>query len=549
MPTLGCLLKYIQPTVLKSIFISLALLLLAAHCDAQKEYNHWMLASKTRLDFSGGAPVIYTYNYPQIPGAAESGASISDTSGRLQFYTFEGRDIYNRNHAVMANGTGIRAHVSVQQGELIIPSPRKNNTYFLITHQYPYYGVYGHADTIYYSVVDMNANGGLGAVTKKNVVLNPRRAYDEKCTATWHYDRKRIWLLTHDWDTDEFYAYMVDSNGIDTTPVISRAGSPSLSQQAGEMHVSDNGCYLTQTMRGGWGGQAFVEVLHFDNKTGKVGGTVFYDSSYAAWGSEFSDDNSRLYLTHNGYYGIYQYNMLAGSPAAIAASRTLITPTTIASYRLCRGPDNKIYVVIFNAGPGAKVTQLAVINQPRLLGAACNYNQNAFPGLTSNSQDLPNNWNLIYRGPNCDGKYPPVDSSKHNDTVVIVNPGTTGGHATTTNIQVGPGHVDHPEDTTHLPPDTTGNSSHAFGVPSAFSPDGNGMNDVLYVKGNGIEQMRFRILNRWGQVVFESTSPKIGWDGTYKGKPQDSDVYVYLLWVQFKDGSTAEQQGNITLMR
>jgi gliding motility-associated-like protein len=534
---------------LKPFFFSLAIVLLATHCMGQKEYNHWMLASKTRLDFKSGTPAISTYNYPAIPNNPESSVSISDTGGKLLFYTFEGRDIYNRNHAVMANGSGIASHTSVQQGELIIPHPLKNKTYFLITHAYPYYGrVTGAADSVYYHVVDMNANSGLGAVTRKNVRLNPRLAFDERSTATWHYDRKRVWLLQHDYSTDEFYAFMVDNNGIDTTPVISHAGTPTNGQLAGEMCVSRNGCYLAQTIRGAIGGGGHVEVLAFDNKTGKVGATIFKDTTWAVWGTEFSDDGSRLYITHNTYLGVYQYDMTAGSAAAIAASRTLVSSLDFASYRICLGPDNKIYVATFNAGPGPKVYQLALINQPRLLGTACGFNPNAFPALTSNTLDLPNNWNFTYRGPNCDGKFPPEDTVKHTDTLVIDI--QDGGHTTVSHVQPGTNYVVPPDDTTKHPVDTTDTTGpKSLGVPTAFSPDGNGVNDVLYVRGAGIEDLRFSIYNRWGQLLFESSSLSRGWDGTYKGTPQDSDVYVYLVRARFKDGTVSEQRGNVSIVR
>ncbi len=509
-----------------------------------------MLASKTRVDFSSGTPVISTYNYPSIANNPESSVSISDTAGNLLFYTFEERDIYNRNNVVMANGTGIRSHVSSQQGELIIPDPRKNRNYFLITHRYPYYGVSGAADSIYYHVVDMNANGGLGAVTKKNIRLNPRLAFDEKGTATWHYDRKRVWLLTHDYNTDEFYAFMVDNNGIDSTPVISHAGTPTNGALAGEMCVSRNGCYLAQTIRGAIGGNAFVEVLSFDNKTGKVGATVFKDTTWAVWGTEFSDDGARLYITHNTYLGIYQYDLTAGSSAAIAASRTLISSLDFASYRICMGPDNKLYVSTFNAGPGPKVYQLAVINQPRRLGTACSFNPNVFPGLTSNTIDLPNNWNLTYRGTNCDGKFPPNDSVTHNDTLVVDVPNSTGAHIAAANVHTGTTNVGNPHDTTDNPVDTTNTATpKSVFVPTAFSPDGNGVNDILYVRGLGIEEVHFSVYNRWGQVLFESNALSQGWDGTYKGTPQSGDVYVYLLRVRFKDGTINEQRGNVTLIR
>jgi gliding motility-associated-like protein len=86
-------------------------------------------------------------------------------------------------------------------------------------------------------------------------------------------------------------------------------------------------------------------------------------------------------------------------------------------------------------------------------------------------------------------------------------------------------------------------------VPNAFSPNGDGKNDQVRVRGFGIGKMMFRIYNRWGQVVFETADPNQGWDGRFKGTPQPVDVYAYTLDVQFTDGTKKTKQGDITLLR
>ncbi|MGN6569367.1 MAG: LamG-like jellyroll fold domain-containing protein, partial [Flavipsychrobacter sp.] len=69
------------------------------------------------------------------------------------------------------------------------------------------------------------------------------------------------------------------------------------------------------------------------------------------------------------------------------------------------------------------------------------------------------------------------------------------------------------------------------GFPSAFSPNGDGANDVLYVRGNGIATMKMSVFNRWGQKVFETDNPSTGWDGTFNGTPQPVDTYACVLKV------------------
>lgn len=86
-------------------------------------------------------------------------------------------------------------------------------------------------------------------------------------------------------------------------------------------------------------------------------------------------------------------------------------------------------------------------------------------------------------------------------------------------------------------------------LPKAFSPNGDGENDILYVRGAGIETMDLKIYNRWGELVFESTDVSIGWDGKYKGKEGPVEAYGYVLSVTFVDGTTFTKKGNVTLLR
>jgi len=88
-----------------------------------------------------------------------------------------------------------------------------------------------------------------------------------------------------------------------------------------------------------------------------------------------------------------------------------------------------------------------------------------------------------------------------------------------------------------------------LGLPSAFSPNGDGSNDILYVRGADIVTMDLKIFNRWGQLVFETKSQSIGWDGKYNGQPQPVDAYGYVLLATFIDGTSKELKGNITLLR
>lgn len=86
-------------------------------------------------------------------------------------------------------------------------------------------------------------------------------------------------------------------------------------------------------------------------------------------------------------------------------------------------------------------------------------------------------------------------------------------------------------------------------VPNAFSPNGDGQNDVLFVKGNCIKYMEFFVFNRWGEKVFYSTDPTSGWDGVWRGVKCETEVFNYVLKGQLIDGTEFKKKGNVSLIR
>ena len=86
-------------------------------------------------------------------------------------------------------------------------------------------------------------------------------------------------------------------------------------------------------------------------------------------------------------------------------------------------------------------------------------------------------------------------------------------------------------------------------VPSAFSPNGDGLNDKLYVKGIGIVSIDFKIFNRYGQLVYSSDDIDEGWDGTLNGEELNQGVFVYTLEYDLINGQSGEKSGNVTLVK
>lgn len=96
---------------------------------------------------------------------------------------------------------------------------------------------------------------------------------------------------------------------------------------------------------------------------------------------------------------------------------------------------------------------------------------------------------------------------------------------------------------------TKADVSELIDIPDAFSPNGDGENDVLYARGFGVKTMSLTIYNRWGQKIFVGTELSMGWDGTFKGAKQPTDAYAYVLDAVFVSGHTFHKQGNITILR
>lgn len=92
-------------------------------------------------------------------------------------------------------------------------------------------------------------------------------------------------------------------------------------------------------------------------------------------------------------------------------------------------------------------------------------------------------------------------------------------------------------------------------MPNTFSPNNDGQNDVFYPRGSGLFRIKsLLIFNRWGEIVFERrefnpNDRSAGWDGTYKGKPASSDVYVYMLEILCENNTVIPLKGNVTLLR
>lgn len=86
-------------------------------------------------------------------------------------------------------------------------------------------------------------------------------------------------------------------------------------------------------------------------------------------------------------------------------------------------------------------------------------------------------------------------------------------------------------------------------MPSAFTPNQDGLNDTFGYVGEGVAEMRLIIFNRWGEKVFESTNANDRWDGTFGGQSAPSGVYAYELYAKSYDQVSVHKKGSISLIK
>lgn len=328
---------------------------------AQGEANIWYFGSYAGVDFNGGSPVALTN------GALSTGegcATISDRNGNLLFYT-DGITVWNRNHIAMANGFGLLGDPSTAQSAVIVPKPGSSNMFYIFT-----VAAQGNPGGFCYSEVDMVLNGGLGdvvAATKNTQLFTPSA---EKCAAVKHANWVDVWVIGHSFNSNTYYAYLVSCAGVGSA-VITNVGQNEGWPGWGCLQASPNGQKLASAVRANG-----FEVLDFDNATGIVSNPVNLGNATESYGVSFSPNSNVLYGSKINDGTVWQWNLQAGSPAAIVASvlQVGVAAGSATPYRggtLQLGPDGKLYF------PAYGTDYLNAINNPDVLGAGCGFTNNA----------------------------------------------------------------------------------------------------------------------------------------------------------------------------
>jgi gliding motility-associated-like protein len=355
--------------MIKKILFGLSLILFAGRLPVfgQRENSNWYFGINAALNFpASGAPVSVTGS---AMNTYEATATVSDGSGQLLFYT-NSENIWNRNNQIMVNGASLGGHQSASQGTIAVQNPANPQQYYVFVVDGAENQLVG---GLKYNLVDMTRQGGLGEVINRRVQVSSV-SLTEKLTTVPHTNGRDTWVLVHGWQTNAFYAYLLTPSGLQPTPVVTTIGSVhsgggstyNNSNSVGYMRVSPNGSKLAVGVR-----DAQFELFDFNPATGQLSNYVQLGYTYRSYGVAFSPDSRLLYGTNLNYYEVYQFDLQAGSAAAIANSGIVIANTADNSGGLQMGPDGKLYVSIYNS------SYLAVINNPNVRGAGCGFQANA----------------------------------------------------------------------------------------------------------------------------------------------------------------------------
>lgn len=316
-------------------FCFITMLLLCSACISYSQYNKvWAFGDSAGIDFNTSPPTLITTHISTTEGCA----SICDAAGRLLFYT-DGTTVWDAGHNVMPNGQDLIGYTtsitySSSQAAIIVPVPGRTSLYYLFSLAHEGYG------KLYYSIIDMTLNEGMGDVISDSKGKILAKELTEQMTAV-SGNNCDIWLLVSGRVDLKIRAYNISFEGIDTVPVTSPriAIVGDLWDVRGCMEVSPDRTKMACA-------QGNLVLYDFDATTGKATKPVVLASkrdSFSMYGVAFSPGNSKLYATASALAnkGVYQFDVSLSDSQQIAASKVKVGN---GQWAIKTGPDGKMYI-------------------------------------------------------------------------------------------------------------------------------------------------------------------------------------------------------------
>lgn len=434
---------------MKSLIIILYLAL-PIFIQAQSKYDYqWTIGYDTSLFDPGGDVILMNFNKSPVGvqtiktverfGATGANTTMSDANGKLIFYT-SGCYIVNAAHEIMENGDSINTGIILKYycpggnspndgGAIAIPWPDSPNLYLLFVNDYEsikFPGetmvIRGAARRLYYNVIDMTRDMGLGAVVLKNQVLIHDTMSINSIEACRHSNGRDWWILIPKPRSNCYHIALVNPQG----PQISRlvcTGIPwDKNDEVGQSFFTpDTKKFIRYNS---WNG---IHIYDFDNENGLLSNETVIptpDITFNNVGAAISSNSRYLYVC--ALTRLFQYDLEAPD---ITASRILLTvnddvpdpfvPTSF--YHGALAPDGKIYI-----SGGSSHLSLHVVHRPDCPGLYSLPERRGLKLTSLNYASIPN-MPFFRNEPSetpCDSMvvhtYTPVDGNKM--VVVFPNP-------------------------------------------------------------------------------------------------------------------------------
>jgi hypothetical protein len=351
--------------------------------------------TRNLLDFSSGSINISATSYPMQ--YKYTNTTITDSLSNLLFST-NGYYIADASGDTMLNGSGLNPSfyttmfpdgLSIPQANLIIPKPGSSSYYYLIHSTLDNQNTL-HTEKLYYTVIDMNGNGGMGNVIQKNQIIISDEINPGKITATKHANGRDWWVICHKLNSSIYYTLLITPYGV--SGPFSQSIGISRPQDGGQVAFSPDGSKFAYY----WPNED-LEVFEFDRCSGLLTNPehILINDSATAGGVSFSPNSAILYVPSINY--VYQFDVTIANIAAtmqtVAVWDSFYSPSPPFATLFVlaqQTPDGKIYISTGNGGH-----HIHVINQPDQLGSACDLVQHGVQIPHYYFNTLPNHPNYF----------------------------------------------------------------------------------------------------------------------------------------------------------
>ncbi|MFT3889457.1 MAG: SpaA isopeptide-forming pilin-related protein [Arachnia sp.] len=356
----------------------MAMPLVCSPTERRGTERYWFFGNKAGIDFgaTGSAPGVA---FTGTQNTSEGSTVITDEQGNLLFWS-NGQSVFDRNGAVMPNGTGLLGNASAVQTVASFPVAGQPGKFFLATTSTD---INSRANgQLRYSMVDMTLNNGLGAVTLKNVELGPASTAAEAITAVPNATGDGYWVLTNTNNSPNILAYEFDADGpVTGQPVVSVMPSNNGNRYSTLSFSADYTQLVQLTAQGtsSTGTWSKVRLLNFDAATGEVQQRLEWEMPMGqgtgrhGYAADFSPSGEYVYATKIFETSrLYRYRIAGATTGAdVKATELYLGSMGSQGGQVRRAPDGRMYVA--NTGG----TALNTVDDPD--APSPTYTQNGFP--------------------------------------------------------------------------------------------------------------------------------------------------------------------------